>query len=102
MDQLADAKIASSIVDERMPAQRNADVLHLHANFAHLATQLVVDQLVGRVLDDIALARRIGDLERRLERGLEVALDLARELLALLAHLFVRRLARRRLGVVER
>ena len=94
--ELGDAELAPGIVDECVPAQRDADVLHLDADLAHLPAQLVVDELVGRVLDDVALARRVGDLGRRLERRLEVALDLARELLALLAHPLVRRLARRR------
>jgi len=42
--ELADAERLAGIVDERVPAQLHAHVLHLDPDLAHFAAQLVVDQ----------------------------------------------------------
>ena len=57
---VAQPEVATRLVDVDLPGQPGADVLHLHADLAHLAPQLVVDQLVGGVLDDVAAAGGVG------------------------------------------
>ena len=48
------AQLAPRVVHVGLPAQERADVLHLHAHLSHLATQLVIDQLVGGIGEKVA------------------------------------------------
>jgi hypothetical protein len=73
--QLGDAELLARPVDVGLPAQVGTDVLHLHRHLAHLAPQLVVDELACRVAEHVALARGVGGLGDGLEGGLEVLAD---------------------------
>ncbi len=65
VNQLRDAKVAAGIINVRLPAEKRADILHLHADLPHLPPQLVVDELVRRVGHGVLDAHRVARLGRR-------------------------------------
>src|SRR5262245_13169829 len=100
--ELRDPEREARIIDERMPAQLDADVLNLHADLSHLPPQLVIDEPFGVVAYDEPLAAGVGHLRDGAEGGLEISLDFARQLVALRAHVLVGDLSRTGASRVER